>query len=340
MAYRVLVWGLGAMGSGIAKNVVGKEELRLVGAVERNAQMFDKDVGIAIGDREYGCKVYSDIELAIEETEPDIAVIATNSFVKEILPKIKIVAKHHVDMITIAEEMAYPFYSHPEESEIINSIALKNGVSILGTGINPGFVLDLLIVTLSGACLDVDRIEARRVNDLSPFGKTVMETQGVGTTPEEFADGLKKGTIVGHIGFQQSIRMIADALGWELTRIEEVREPIISNTERKTPVVHVKPGMVAGCRHIGRGYIGKRKVIELIHPQQIHPEAENVETGDYIDIYGDPDIHMSIKPEIPGGKGTMAVATNMIPHVVEADPGLLTMLDLPVPSALFREIKG
>lgn len=87
MAYRVLVWGLGAMGSGIAKNVVGKEELRLVGAVERNAQMFDKDVGIAIGDREYGCKVYSDIELAIEETEPDIAVIATNSFVKEILPK-------------------------------------------------------------------------------------------------------------------------------------------------------------------------------------------------------------------------------------------------------------
>lgn len=87
-------------------------------------------------------------------------------------------------MITIAEEMAYPFYSHPEESEIINSIALKNGVSILGTGINPGFVLDLLIVTLSGACLDVDRIEARRVNDLSPFGKTVMETQGVGTTPK------------------------------------------------------------------------------------------------------------------------------------------------------------
>ncbi|MDD4825192.1 MAG: NADP-binding protein, partial [Mesotoga sp.] len=114
---------------------------------------------------------------------------------------------------------------------------------------------------------------------------------------------------------------------------------IISNTERKTSVAHVKPGMVAGCKHVGRGYCGEKLMIELVHPQQILPETEGVETGDYIDIYGDPEIHLSIKPEIPGGKGTIALATNMIPAVIEAAPGLIEMSELPIPRCLLDEIK-
>ncbi|MDD4826336.1 MULTISPECIES: 2,4-diaminopentanoate dehydrogenase [unclassified Mesotoga] len=339
MAYRVLVWGLGAMGSGVARNIVKKEELRLVGAVEKDPERIGKDLGEYLGGEKTGRLVYSDIEKAIVETRPDIVVIATNSFVEEVLPKIEAAARHHVDILTIAEEMAFPFVSHPEESEILENIAWRYGVSILGTGINPGFVLDLLIIAMTGACLKVDRIEARRINDLSPFGKTVMETQGVGTSPEEFRKGIEKGDIVGHIGFQQSIAMIGNALGWEIDRIEESREPIISNTERKTSVAHVKPGMVAGCKHVGRGYCGEKLMIELVHPQQILPETEGVDTGDYIDIYGDPEIHLSIKPEIPGGKGTIALATNMIPAVIEAAPGLIEMSELPIPRCLLDEIK-
>jgi 4-hydroxy-tetrahydrodipicolinate reductase len=339
MAYRVLVWGLGAMGSGVARNIVKKEDLRLVGAVEKDPERIGKDLGEYLGEERTGRLVYSDIEKAIVETRPDIVVIATNSFVKEVLPKIEAAARHHVDILTIAEEMAFPFVSHPEESEVLENIAWRYGVSILGTGINPGFVLDLLIIAMTGACLKVNRIEARRINDLSPFGKTVMETQGVGTTPEEFKKGIEKGDIVGHIGFQQSIAMIGNALGWEIDRIEESREPIISNTERKTAVAHVKPGMVAGCKHVGRGYCGDKLMIELVHPQQILPETEGVDTGDYIDIYGDPEIHLSIKPEIPGGKGTIALATNMIPAVIEAAPGLIEMSELPIPRCLIDEIK-
>jgi len=339
MAYRVLVWGLGAMGSGVARNIVKKEELRLVGAVEKDPERIGKDLGEYLGGEKTGRLVYSDIEKAIVETRPDIVVIATNSFVEEVLPKIEAAARHHVDILTIAEEMAFPFVSHPEESEVLENIAWRYGVSILGTGINPGFVLDLLIIAMTGACLKVDRIEARRINDLSPFGKTVMETQGVGTSPEEFRKGIEKGDIVGHIGFQQSIAMIGNALGWEIDRIEESREPIISNTERMTAVAHVNPGMVAGCKHVGRGYCGEKLMIELVHPQQILPETEGVETGDYIDIYGDPEIHLSIKPEIPGGKGTIALATNMIPAVIEAAPGLIEMSELPIPRCLIDEIK-
>ncbi len=193
MAYRVLVWGLGAMGSGIAKNVLRKKELQLVGAIERDPSKIDRDLGEVLGLERSGRRVYSEPEKAILETRPDIVLIATNSFVNEVMPKIELAAKNNVNVLTIAEEMAYPYGSNPEESKILENLACKYGISILGTGINPGFVLDFLIIAMTGACLKVDRIKASRINDLSPFGKTVMETQGVGTTPEEFKRGLEKG---------------------------------------------------------------------------------------------------------------------------------------------------
>ncbi|MDP3058278.1 MAG: NADP-binding protein, partial [bacterium] len=182
-------------------------------------------------------------------------------------------------------------------------------------------------------------IKAVRINDLSPFGPTVMRTQGVGTTPEEFARGIESGAIVGHVGFPESMEMIASALGWKLDRIEQVKEPIISKTYRETPHIKVSPGMVAGCKHIAYGYMNGKCVIALEHPQQIRPEAEAIETGDYIDISGVPNIHMGIKPEIPGGIGTMAMVVNMILPLLKATPGLKTMMDLPVPAALMGDIR-
>ena len=74
--------------------------------------------------------------------------------------------------------------------------------------------------------------------------------------------------------------------------------------------------------------------IRLIHPQQIHPHLENVDTGDYVTIKGNPDINMSNKPEVPGGIGTMALAVNCIPHIVDGTAGLKTMNDIPVVSAI------
>jgi len=213
----------------------------------------------------------------------------------------------------------------------------KNNVTVLGTGVNPGFVLDLLVVVLTGGNHTVERIEASRVNDLSPYGPTVMKSQGVGITPAAFKAGVENGSIVGHVGFPESIHMISDALGLGVDRIVQTREPIISNVDRETPHVKILPGMVAGCAHTGIGYNGDKEVIRLVHPQQIHPQVEGQETGDYIHIYGKPEIHMAVKPEIAGGIATMGLAVNMIPHVVAATPGLKRMIDLPAPAALMGE---
>jgi Uncharacterized conserved protein related to dihydrodipicolinate reductase len=336
---RVIVWGLGAMGSGIVRLLSEKRGIRIVGAIANRPEKNGLDIGNVIGTgKDLGVKVSCDYETVIKNTQADIVILSTDSFVKNVFPQIKLIAESKKNCITIAEEMSYPYVSDFERAKELYDIAVRNSITILGTGVNPGFVLDTLIITLSGACRKVNSIKASRINDLSPFGSTVMRTQGVGTTPEEFREGIENGSIVGHIGFKQSIPMIADALGLDIDEVIETREPIISKTHRETPYVKVEPGMVAGCRHIGYGMKGSSPVITLEHPQQIHPDAENVETGDYIYIEGDPDINLCIKPEIPGGIGTIATAVNMIPHVINSKPGLVSMCDLPVPRAIMGDV--
>jgi len=328
---KVILWGLGAMGTGIGKMIVTKKGIEIVGAIDKNPSKLGKDLGQVLNAENLGVIVSDDVDTLMNETKADVVILAIDSFVKSVYPAIKRVVESGKNCITIAEEMAYPYIVEKELSEDLDRLAKENNVTILGTGVNPGFVLDTLIITLSAACRSVDSIRAERVNDLAPFGPTVMKNQGVGTTLEEFEAGIKKGTIVGHVGFAQSIPMIAKALGLEYDEITQNREPIISNTYRETPCAKVEPGMVAGCNHVAIATKDGKPIITLEHLQQIHPEAEAVDTGDYIFIKGDQDLHLAIKPETPGGIGTIAMAVNMIPQVIASRAGLKTMMDLPIP---------
>jgi 4-hydroxy-tetrahydrodipicolinate reductase len=267
-----------------------------------------------------------------------VAIQATCSRLVEAAGEIETLVRHGVHVVSIAEEMAYPACVSPSLAGDLDRLAVAHGVSIVGTGINPGFVLDVLVVTLSAVCSDVQSITATRINDLSPYGPSVLRSQGVGLTPEAFEDGLARGTVVGHVGFPQSIHMVAGALGCDIERIEEVREPIVSRVRRATPHVTVEPGHVAGCRHSAVGYRHGAPFITLVHPQQVRPELEGVTTGDTIEIRGSPGLRLSGSPEIPGGAGTAALAVNMIPRALGAAPGLHTMVDLPVPAAMLGEV--
>lgn len=200
--------------------------------------------------------------------------------------------------------------------------------------------MDLLVVTLTGACETVDFVEAKRVNNLSPFGPTVMKEQGVGITMDEYEELSGAGKLAGHVGFDESIHMIADALGWKLSEpVKQSMSPIISKVDRKAPYAEVKAGNMAGVDMRGEGKVDDVVKINMIHPQQVEPQLEGVDTGDYINIKGTPDINMAITPEIPGGIGTIAMVVNMIPQIINARPGLQTMLDLPVPRAIMGDVR-
>lgn len=332
---RVLVLGTGQIGAAIARLVLEKPGLDLAGAYGRRKARAGLDLGQAIGlGRDLGLSLQSELGAAIDRARPDVAIQATCSRLDDARGEIVALLDRGVPVISIAEEMAHPASASPRLAAEIDALARRRGVAVVGTGINPGFVLDLLIIALTGVCSDIESISARRVNDLSPYGPTVLAAQGVGLTPEAFEAGIADGSVVGHVGFVQSIHMIAEAVGWRIDRIEETRRPIIAQHRRETPLVAVEPGQVAGCLHVARAFRAGRAVIELVHPQQIRPELDGVETGDEITIRGTPPIHLTGRPEIPGGQGTVALAVNMIPRILAAPPGLHGMADLPVPAAL------
>lgn len=338
---RVLLLGTGQMGAGIGRLVVQKVGLELVGAYGRRPQRAGMDLGGAIGlDHELGIPIGADLDEVIHQVRPDIAIQATCSRLDDAMGEIGTLVRHGVSVISIAEEMAYPACASPALAEELHWQAISKGVAVLGTGINPGFVLDLLVITLSAACSDIQSISATRSNDLSPYGPSVLKDQGIGLTPEAFRQGVGQGTVVGHIGFRESIHLIAGAIGWEIGRIEQQREPIVSKVRRETPFVTVEPGHVAGCLHTAVAYRDGEPVITLAHPQQIRPEREGVETGDCIEIVGMPPIRLAGSPEIAGGEATTALAVNMIPHVLNAAPGLHTMADLPVPHAMLADVRS
>lgn len=337
---RVVLIGLGAMGAGIGRVLAARRGVRIVGAVRANPEYHGKDLAEVLEiDGELGVKVDGDAEAVLAASDADLCIISTFSFVQEVKPQILQALRHDCDVITIAEEMAYPVAAEPGATEEIHRRAVGQGRTVLGTGINPGFILDALIIALTAACTDVTRIRARRVNDLSPFGPTVMRTQGVGVTPEEFEKGLAEGTIVGHVGFVESMHMIAYALGWKLDEVVQERRPIIAEQRREGQHITVEPQIVAGCNHTAKGYMNGEPVIVLEHPQQIQPSAAGLETGDYIEIEGVPDISLAIQPEIPGGIGTIALTVNSIPAVIAASPGLKTMADLPLPRAVLGDVR-
>lgn len=338
---RVLILGTGQMGQGISRLLLSKSGLKLVGAYGRRAERSGMNLGRIIGCTDpLDIRVSSDLSALIEQTQPHIAIQATSSILIDAKDELMLLVRKGVNVISIAEEMAYPEVKNSLLAAEIRKLAVDHDVSVLGTGINPGFVLDLLIITMTGVCAQVDSITAKRVNDLSPYGPSVLNTQGVGLTPEAFESGLKDGSVKGHFGFEESIHMIAAKLGWKIDRIDQKREPIIATLNRETPFVTVESGQVAGCLHTATAFRDDRAVIKLIHPQQVHPFLEGVETGDMIDICGEPNIKIAGSPEIPGGQGTVALAVNMIPRVLNAEPGLYSMADLPPPAAMLADARN
>jgi 4-hydroxy-tetrahydrodipicolinate reductase len=324
----------------MARYVLEAPGLELTGAYARRRERAGTDLGRAIGlGRDLGIAIDADLGAVVKRTRPHVALQATCSRLEQAWPEIAVLLREGVSVVSIAEEMAYPACRSPAIAAEMAELACAGGAAVVGTGVNPGFVLDLLVVALTGVCSSIEAIRATRINDLSPYGPTVLEAQGVGMTPDAFEAGLAAGRVTGHFGFPESMSMIASALGCTIERIEQRVEPIISEVRREIPSITVEPGQVAGTTHTAVGYRNGAPFITLVHPQQVRPEIAGVETGDRIEIIGRPSLCLSGSPEIPGGAATTAIAVNTIPRILAASPGLYAMTELPVPAALLGGVK-
>jgi len=338
-AVKVAIWGFGAMGQGIARTLLGKKGVEITGICDINPAIVGKGLfevlEVPATPIQAEVKIVTDIKEAVKPASCDVCILATDSFIAKSFDKMVTLLNLGVNVITSAEEMAFPKANEPKLAAELDELAKANGVSVLGTGINPGLVMDLLAICLSGAMTDVSKVTCKRVNSLSPFGPTVMEEQGVGISVEEFSEK----ELAGHVGFAESIGMIAEGLGLEVDKFDQQMKPIITSIDRKSPYGFAKAGSLAGINMTGQGTKDGKVIIDMIHPQQIEPEMEGTNTGDYIVLEGSPPISMQISPEINGGVGTIAMCINCIPQVINSDPGLITMLDIPVPRAIMGDFR-
>jgi len=334
---RVVLYGVGAVGSLIAKSLLEKKGIKIVGAIDVAKNKVSKDLGEVLGlNKELGITISSDVDAVLSATKPDIAIHATSSYLKDTYPQIVSIVKHGVNVISTCEELSYPHYSAPKIAKELDRLAKKYDVTVLGTGINPGFLMDTLVITLAAACQKIEKIEAARVMNAAtrrlPFQKKI----GAGLTTEEFKQKIERGEITGHVGLEQSIAMIADALAWKLDEIKaDPVEPALAKEPVKSDFIKVEAGKVAGLRQRAKGMMKGKEVIVLDFQAYIGAEEEY----DAITITGIPKVKQKIQPCVHGDAGTVAIIINSIPKVLKAPAGLLTMKDLPIPSAAVEDMR-
>lgn len=334
---RVVLYGVGAVGSLIAKSLMEKEGLEIVGAIDVAKDKVGKDLGevLALG-KKTKIRVSDDVDAVFSQKKVDIAVHATSSYLRDTFPQIVQMVKNGVNVVSTCEELSYPYVSEPKLAEKLDALAKKHDVTVLGTGINPGFLMDTLIITLTAPCQKIDTIQAARVMNAAtrrvPFQKKI----GAGLSVKEFQEKIKKKQITGHVGLEQSIGMIANALAWKLDKIFiEPVEPVIAKRSVESKDIKVKVGHAAGLRQRAKGIMKGKEAITLDFQAYIGAKEEY----DSITIKGLPNIKQKIRPCVHGDAGTVAMIANCIPKVIDAPSGLLTMKDLPVPSATPEDLR-
>lgn len=327
---KVVHYGIGPIGAGLVKYVLQKDGVKIVGAVDVDKNKVGRDLGeLAVG-KSIGVKITDDAEGLLRRAKPDIVIHSTGSYLQNVKSQLFQIMEARADLISTCEELSYPFLKHPDIAKALDRRAHKKGVTVLGTGVNPGFVMDTLAITATGVCQDVKKISSFRIQDASirrlPFQKKI----GAGLSLEEFKAKVAEGTIK-HVGFAESIAMIASAMGWKLDRIEENVEPKIAETPLASEHIKVEAGQAAGVDQTAWGIKNGEKVITLNLQAYLGCPAPK----ELIIIEGNPPIELTIKGGLHGDIATSAVVVNCIPRVINAQPGLTTMKDLPVPSAWF-----
>jgi 4-hydroxy-tetrahydrodipicolinate reductase len=319
-SFRVVLYGLGAIGIGTGKLVLERENLSLVGAVDIDESKAGRDL-YELMELEGGSGVVvrkSLEEIISEEGKPDVVLHAAGSYLQGIYPQLAEIVSAGINVISSAEELLYPHLRNPELADQLDALARSNGVTVLGTGVNPGFVMDALPLVLSGACQRVDRIEAVRVVDVSTRREALQKKVGAGLTISQFEQKVAEGTF-GHVGLSESLALVAAGMGWELDAIEETIGPAVA--QKAMPDMGIEKGNVTGIKQVASGFKDDKELIRL--DLEISAGAED--PHDSVIIHGTPEMRVNIPGGTAGDFATAAALVNAIPQVVNAKPGLAAM---------------
>jgi 2,4-diaminopentanoate dehydrogenase len=323
-----MIVGLGPIGAAIARQLAARSNFKVVAAVDVDPAKVGRDLGELLGlERKSGVTVSADARQAARKAKPQAAVLCTSSELESLWPQLQALLPLRLPIVSTTEELAYPWFSNRRLARKIDAAAKKAKVAVVGTGVNPGFAMDALPITLTAICERVDRVRVDRIQDARIRRLPFQQKIGSGLTPEEFAEKVKA-LSVRHVGLTESVAMIADAIGWKLDRVIDEIQPKIAAAPVESQFLKVPAGRVCGIVQDGVGYVAGEPRIAL------HMEAYlgAPESYDSVEVEGSPRLHVKAMGGYHGDVATASIAVNTIPKVLAAAPGLHTMRSLALPS--------
>jgi 4-hydroxy-tetrahydrodipicolinate reductase len=325
---RVIQYGLGPMGCLVARLAAERKDVDLVGGVDIDPTKAGRDLGEVIGSGTvFGLVVADSLKRVLSQAGADVVLHTTNSYFDLFRPQVLSILEAGLDVVSTAEELSFPWLRNRKDAEEINAAAKRAGKSVLGTGVNPGFIMDSLPLALTAICQRVDRIDVTRVINASERRGPFQAKIGSGMSVEDFRAKMEEGRM-GHVGLPESMGMLFDTLGRELVRYEDGVEPVIAEKLTKTDFFTVEAGRVKGLKQVARGFTEEGEFASLTFIAALEMD----EDGDTIRISGRPDLEVRLKGT-NGDICTAAIAVNAVRRVHAAGPGLYTMRDLPIVTA-------
>lgn len=327
----VVIYGCGVMGRKTAQALLDKTSFEIVGAVDISPELVGKDLGELLDNpTKLGITITEDVDSVFSNANAQAVVLTTSSHITTVFPQITQCVIAGLNVISTSEELSFPWSRDADLAGKIDRMAKEQGVTVVGTGINPGYLMDTLPLILTAPCLDVRSIKVTRMMNSAKRRLPFQVKVGTGLTKKQFTEKIENKSITGHVGLLESIHMIAAGLGWNLDEATELPpEPVISENAIETALGGIEPGKVIGLSSIAYGKRDGKKVITL----EFCANAGVVEEYDEIVIEGKPNIHQKIIGGVHGDIGTVAMTINTIPRAIEAPAGLRVMKDLPPPIA-------
>lgn len=323
---RAIQYGIGPIGASILKLLREKDAIDIVGAIDTDPAKVGKDVGEIVGaaDAPWGVKVSGDARGILDQSA-DVVMHTTSSSLPKVMDQLLACLDVGSCVVSTCEELSYPFRTYPELADKLDKAAKESGVALVGTGVNPGFVMDKLLITLSAVSQRVDHAKALRIVDASKRRLPLQKKIGAGMTSEDFRAKVKEG-VIKHVGLPESVAMVADALGLRVDEITETIEPKIAVERVQTEFLTVEAGQAAGVHQIARGLSDGKEVIYM--ELQMYVGAKD--PGDTVELQGHPNISLVIPGGSHGDIATASVAVNSIPAILEAPSGLRTSRELAI----------
>ncbi len=321
---QLLLCGFGQIGRMLFRAVRNRPDLEIIAVLDNAPELRGADAGTLAGLPAAGIPVIGRLDEL--KAGADTAIVTTVSGCEAAAGLIEELARAGIPVATTCEELAFPRPLHPEVAARLDAAARAGRVAVLGTGINPGFLMDYLVAALSGLTSDVRHVHVQRVQNAAPRRPAFQKKIGAGQTPEEFERNKSAGKLR-HVGLPESVYFVAAALGWELDKVTESIEPVMAENALRLPgAIPVEAGQARGVRQSGRGFVDGREVIHL----EFLAAIGEPESFDRIHLEGTPELDSTIRGGVNGDQGTCAITLNAARAVAGCDRhGLLTMLDLP-----------